>query len=386
MPDGSLAELTATFHPCADLFPLMGEVEFSRLVADIKANGLRHPIVEIGNAILDGRNRYKACNAAGVPIKTVKYSGKDPLAYVISANLHRRHLNESQRAMIAQRLETWKHGDNQHTKGDANLRLLRADVATMLQVSQRSVCDAKKVHDRGIPELAQRVEAGEIAVSNAAKVADMPKADQRAVVTLSDMAMRGAVKKTRRAKREVDLAEATEAASEALGTRLYGVIYADPPWRFAPYGEGGMDRAADNHYQTMTTDEICELEVPAADNAAIFMWATAPMLREAFTVLEAWGFTYKSHWIWLKDKAGTGYWGRNKHELLLIGTRGKIPAPAPGEQPESVVAHATDRHSAKPAIFAEMIEEMFPNAALLEMFARAPRAGWDVWGNEAVAA
>jgi len=85
--------------------------------------------------------------------------------------------------------------------------------------------------------------------------------------------------------------------------------------------------------------------------------------------------------VWLKPRAGTGYWFRNGHELLLVSTRGDVPAPAPGEQYGSVIELATSEHSDKPAAFAEMIEEMFPNAALLEMFARAPRLGWDVWGN-----
>jgi N6-adenosine-specific RNA methylase IME4 len=93
-----------------------------------------------------------------------------------------------------------------------------------------------------------------------------------------------------------------------------------------------MDRAADNHYPTMTTEQICALEIPAADNCALFLWATAPMLPEALAVMVAWGFTYKSHCIWAKDRLGTGYWFRNQHELLLVGTRGNIPAPAPGTQ------------------------------------------------------
>ena len=219
-------------------------------------------------------------------------------------------------------------------------------------------------------------------------LAKLPPAKQKELITKArageKVSARNEAKKTRRDEREKELAEATQMASEELGTKLYNVIYADPPWRFEPYSrDTGMDRAADNHYQTMTTDEICALEIPSGEDCALFLWATAPMLREALRVMEEWGFDYRSHWIWLKDRPGTGYWGRNKHELLLIGVRGKVPAPAPGEQPESVIAAAVAKHSEKPALFAEMIEEMFPNASLLEMFARSPRVGWDVWGNQA---
>jgi N6-adenosine-specific RNA methylase IME4 len=187
------------------------------------------------------------------------------------------------------------------------------------------------------------------------------------------------LKKPRRAKRERAFAETTKQ------TKLYGVIYADPPWRFEPYSrETGLDRAADSHYETMSLDDIVTMAVPAAPDCVLFLWATVPMLPEALAVMRAWGFTYKSHCAWVKDRMGTGHWFRNKHELLLVGTRGVgVPAPAPGEQYVSVIEAALGRHSEKPACFAEMIEEMFPHVPAIELFARGQRLGWDVWGNEA---
>ncbi|TPN86356.1 hypothetical protein FJ980_30245 [Mesorhizobium sp. B1-1-5] len=177
-----------------------------------------------------------------------------------------------------------------------------------------------------------------------------------------------------------------KAAAESLGQGMFGVILADPPWRFEPYSrQTGMDRAADNHYPTMDVDAIAALEVPAADDCALFLWATAPMIREALFVMSAWGFEYKSQLIWLKDRLGTGYWARNKHEILLIGTRGDIPAPAPGTQPESVIAATVGAHSEKPVAFHEIIECIYPNLPRLEMFARASRPGWKGWGAEAEA-
>ena len=88
------------FHPLADLFPLMEGEEFDALVADIKANGLQEPVVVHEDMILDGRNRFMACEAAGVEPTFVPFLGENPLAFVISTNLRRRHLNESQRAMV----------------------------------------------------------------------------------------------------------------------------------------------------------------------------------------------------------------------------------------------------------------------------------------------
>jgi N6-adenosine-specific RNA methylase IME4 len=192
-------------------------------------------------------------------------------------------------------------------------------------------------------------------------------------------ALRQDDKKERRAEREAELG----AKITALPSKRYGVLYADPPWKFAPYSETtGMDRAADNHYPTMDHAAIKALKVPAAADCVLFLWATVPMLPQAFDVMAAWGFEYRSHFVWIKDKAGTGFWNKNQHELLLVGVRGKIPAPAPGDQYASAIQAPRGKHSAKPFAFREMIEEMFPNLPRIELFAREQFAGWDAWGNE----
>jgi N6-adenosine-specific RNA methylase IME4 len=190
-------------------------------------------------------------------------------------------------------------------------------------------------------------------------------------------------KKQRRADREISLA----AMQRALPNKKYGVIYADPEWRFEVYSrETGMDRSADNHYPTSITDEISQrpVEQIAAPDCVLFLWATVPMLPDAIDVMRAWGFDYKSHCMWRKDRIGTGYWFRNAHELLLVGTRGKkIPAPAMGEQWESVIDASVTKHSAKPDKFYDLIEEYFPNLPKIELNARRARPGWDAWGLEA---
>lgn len=188
-------------------------------------------------------------------------------------------------------------------------------------------------------------------------------------------------KAARRAEKERILAQKIV----SLPDRKFGVIYADPPWRFTVRSETtGMDRSAENHYPCQDTDEICELDIPsvAADDCVLFIWATVPMMPDALSVMSAWGFNYKSHCIWVKDRVGTGYWFRNQHELLLIGTRGKIPAPAMGSQWSSVIEAPVGAHSAKPAAFHQLIEEYYPTLPKLEMYARSPRDGWAVAGYE----
>lgn len=196
--------------------------------------------------------------------------------------------------------------------------------------------------------------------------------------------MKQAMKRDHRAAREEQLAEKIEHATVTLGVQRYGVILADPPWRFEPYSrETGMDRAADNHYPTMTIADIKALDVPAADDCILFLWATGAMLPEALETMADWGFEYKTNFVWEKDRIGTGYWNRNKHELLLIGTKGDVPAPAPGDQFDSVFPAPVGPHSRKPERAAEMVEAMFPNLPKLEMFSRRARPNWDSWGAEA---
>ncbi|HYK80106.1 MAG TPA: MT-A70 family methyltransferase, partial [Micropepsaceae bacterium] len=180
--------------------------------------------------------------------------------------------------------------------------------------------------------------------------------------------------------------EMQAAANLKLPDTRYGVILADPPWRFEPYSrDTGMDRAADNHYPTGCHVEISRLPVHeiAAKDCALFLWATVPMLPHALAVMAAWGFDYRSHVIWKKDKLGTGYWFRNLHELLLLGVRGDVPAPAPGDQWSTILEAAVGEHSEKPKCFHAMIEAYFPTLPKIELNARRARDGWDRWGLDA---
>ena len=190
-----------------------------------------------------------------------------------------------------------------------------------------------------------------------------------------------AEKRERREEREADLG----ARQAALPAQKFGLILADPEWRFEPYSrDTGMDRAADNHYPTSDLEAIKARDVAAiaADDCILFLWATAPMLPQALDVMAAWGFAYRSHFVWAKDRIGTGYWNRNKHELLLIGVRGDIPAPTMGTQAASIIEAPITRHSEKPEVSYNIIESYFPNLPKIELNARRARSGWASWGNE----
>jgi N6-adenosine-specific RNA methylase IME4 len=452
-------------HPLAEIFPALDGVAFEALKADIAANGLSVPITLWRGSIIDGRNRYRALIAddwldgseSAYDLLTRENDGgwavdlTDDLtaealpAYVVSLNLHRRHLTESQRAMVAARLATMGHGGARRggvgTDQAANLPLettppsprpadagppspargegaemTTAQAAKMLSVSERSTRDARSLF-RGPVELIEDVSAGRVAVSAAANALrevmehapDQPApppphpgaggnpvggGDVDAVYAQvkarleAEKAAKLAAKKARREQRVDALGERLAASNESLAAlgeaRRYGVILADPEWRFETWSLSGKDRSAENHYPCSALDDIKARPVSAiaAEDCLLLLWATAPMLPQALEVMAAWGFGYRSHLIWCKDRIGTGYWARNQHELLLIGVKGDIPAPAPGTQPPSVLDAPLGPHSAKPPFAHEFAERCWPGLPRIELNARVAREGWDAWGVE----
>jgi N6-adenosine-specific RNA methylase IME4 len=173
-----------------------------------------------------------------------------------------------------------------------------------------------------------------------------------------------------------------ELAGNPLPDGVFNVILADPPWEY-DFAETD-NRQVENQYPTLTSDDISEMAatLPFADDAVLFLWATAPKLREALAVMEAWGFEYKTNLVWDKQKIGMGYWARGQHELLLVGTRGDFSPPEPATRAASVISEERGEHSAKPEASYRLIEQMFPEAKRLEIFSRREREGWTAWGNE----
>ncbi len=392
----------ARFHEYANLFPMMQGEALDGLRADIRQNGVREPVVFLDGAILDGRNRYMCARDLGIEYPRVEFGGEDPLGYVISHNLHRRHLTESQRASVAAKLANM--GQGRPSDKGANLHLFQeqapapvtiAQAAEMLNVSERSVKSARKVHDQGAPELIAAVDAGSVSVSAAADLSERPKEEQAQIVARGEKEIVAAYRAIRAEKAAVSravrldrIAEISRGNRELDVATRYPVIYADPPWRYENPPIGATSRAIENHYPTMTLEEICAMPVGelAADDAILYLWATAPKLAECFDVIRSWGFDYRTNMVWDKEKIGMGYHARNQHELLLICKRGNIPPPPPGTQPSSVYREARGDHSAKPAFFAEMIEAAYPNLPKIELFCRSPRPGWVAWGNQSEAA
>ena len=172
--------------------------------------------------------------------------------------------------------------------------------------------------------------------------------------------------------------------------KKYSIIYADPPWAYL-WGKGkdGGHFAPEKHYSTMSTDEICALDIKriAAKNCALLMWATMPCLPDAIKVMQAWGFHYKTcAFTWIKTKkdgsplAGMGSYTKANAELCLLGMRGHLKSA--DKTVRQVVMHPRMGHSVKPPIVRESIVKLFGDVPRIELFARQFADGWDCWGNE----
>lgn len=157
----------------------------------------------------------------------------------------------------------------------------------------------------------------------------------------------------------------------------FTTLVIDPPWQYDNRATRG---AAEDHYPTMSMDELSALELPAADNAHLYLWVTNGFLREGFALLDAWGFTYKACLTWCKPQIGMGNYFRNATEHVYFAVRGSLPTEA-NNISTWFVADRT-RHSAKPEQFYDIVEKSSPGP-YMEMFARRRRLGWHVWGNEA---
>ncbi|MCH8467710.1 MAG: S-adenosylmethionine-binding protein [Roseinatronobacter sp.] len=179
---------------------------------------------------------------------------------------------------------------------------------------------------------------------------------------------------------------------DALRGQKFQTILADPPWQF----QNRTGKMAPEHkrlarYPTLSLDEICDMPVKAlaADPAHLYLWVPNALLPEGLKVLEHWGFQYKSNLVWYKvrkdggpDRRGVGFYFRNVTEILLFGVRGKNARTlAPGRSQENILVTQKREHSRKPDEQYDLIERCsFGNR--LELFARGPRAGWTVWGNQ----
>lgn len=158
----------------------------------------------------------------------------------------------------------------------------------------------------------------------------------------------------------------------------FGCVYADPPWTF---DNTASRAAADKHYQTMTLAEIKQLPVHdlAAQDSHLHLWVPSALLADGLRVVTAWGFEYKTCFVWIKPQLGMGNYWRSAHEVMLLGVRGS--APFRRRDARSWLLARRGQHSTKPDKIRELVESVSPGP-YLELFGRRTTPGWTVFGND----
>lgn len=218
--------------------------------------------------------------------------------------------------------------------------------------------------------------------AEAQELAVLPEEEFQAVTAGKQTRSRALKVAKRRKKKAAHTRKVKEAADhpKAPAVGPFDLILADPPWKY-DHCESG-NREIENQYPTATVEDICSHGPDARKNSILFLWATAPKLEEAFKVMNAWGFTYRTCAVWDKQKIGMGYWFRGAHELILVGVKGKPECTPESARISSIFSEKRGRHSAKPECVYAWIEMAFPGVDKLEMYCRKPRLGWASHGNE----
>lgn len=173
---------------------------------------------------------------------------------------------------------------------------------------------------------------------------------------------------------------------ELTKDKKYRVIYADPPWRYndrcvtGGVQGGGVEI---NHYPTMSIEELCQIPISeiSEQNAVLFIWVTSPLLEDVFKIINAWGFKYKTSFIWDKVSHNMGHYNSVRHELLLICTKGSC-TPDNLKLFDSVQSIEKTEHSKKPEEFRTIIETLYTYGNKIELFSRIKSDGWDNYGNQ----
>jgi site-specific DNA-methyltransferase (adenine-specific) len=342
--------------------PKLSEEKLARLEALLVRDGCRDPLVTWNGTLLDGHNRYAICTRLGIEFETkpMQFSDEDEaLSWMVDNQLGRREMSPDAQTY-------WMGWLYNRSKKPAHRPTNNVEeVATLPERTSEAIAKKHGVSERTVRNAGKRAEAVD-------KLAETQPEEAKAV--------RDGLKRFNEVRREMKRAEVTVAAK--LPDAKYRVIYADPPWKYGDqltedYGPTKF------HYPSMTIAELCAMPVRdmSEPDAVLFLWVTSPLLFECAPIIEAWGFKYKTSFVWDKIKHNMGHYNSVRHEFLLVCTRGSC-TPDVNKLFDSVQSIERKKHSEKPEEFREIIETLYPHGKRLELFARTKHVGWDAYGNQ----
>ena len=358
------------------LLPSLSGDEFAQLEANCIKDGIREAIIvrKSDGAIVDGHNRYDIATAHGLTFRRVEKDFEDDnatMVWMIRNQTGRRNLTESQRGLLAGQLERLSVGrPNKIVSVDT---ITKSEAAEMFSVSQPTVARARRVHDKGTPELVEAVRDGKVSLRAASEVATLPKSEQKKIVNEGGDAIREAARKVRESKPAAPkkpkrtITKPAPIEPEIVDTTewpagQYRILYANPDWsKSVP-----VLLAEDRTYERMMDDSAC------------FIWAAPSMLDKAMTLMQRWGFTCAGSIAWVKPEPSQWTQGDHmseRHELLLYGIQGdcKPESNKQGSVLENTLVLASNQ---KPSQFRALIDCMYPIGPRAEAFAPGSTNGW----------
>ena len=357
-----------------NLIPPLTKEERKELVESIKKEGCREPINTWNNIIVDGHNRYEICEKNNISFKTkpIKFKDRDEaIIWMVTNQLARRNISPYDRTILAiikcerqlkdkAEEKQFKGGKKKVSQKSAKPIDVRKEIAKVAGISHDTVSKVKYIEKNATKEEKEELHN--------------PKSSINKVYT-----------NNKKKKEREDIENNFKKPEPLPKDKKYNIIYADPPWKF--WGGGWKNQA--QHYTIMKMEDVIKLPINdlAAKDCILFLWATYPILPEAFEVIKAWGFKYATvGFTWVKTTKnnkwhfGLGYWTRANPELCLIATKGK-PTRKSASIPNLIISQV-EGHSKKPDIVRDKIVELMGDIPRIELFAREKTKGWDVWGNE----
>jgi N6-adenosine-specific RNA methylase IME4 len=350
------------FHEVVDIFPKMSDEEFAGLVDDIKKNGQREPVwVNKEGLIIDGRNRALACKNLKRAVACRVYHGgsESTLAFVLSQNLSRRHLTESQRAMVATRIADMRQGTR--TDLASNEAKSQSEAAEELGVSRSSLQRAAKVRKNGVPELAEKVDQGKVAVAPASDLATLPQEEQQKIIARGEEEILKAAKRIRAERQAVPKQPEARVPDNNFGSLPedgpFSVVVINPRW-------------------PKCSARAVPVPALAQEDALVALWAPNTFLREACQCLKSWGMKPQTVLTWHKPNAKGGTLVQEVTEHCILAVRGKPDLNNTAST--TLITEEQGEPERKPDAFYEIMEELSERPKL-EVFGREARAGWRNW-------
>lgn len=387
------------------LIPELTKEEYGQLEENIKKFGCLSPIIiNKHDTILDGHNRYKICtdNKIKFSVEVLElFSEDDETKFIYHHQLGRRNLTDEQRKMILGKLYNAQKQDH---GGDRKSIAQNEPLIPLISSTAKNISEEQKVSEATVKRAGKFVDDIEsinkidnkfeslllnknikATANEVTQLAAEVKIDKHQAKKIIDKVIKDG-KSISAARREV-VNSSLEIKKLKPTDKKYQVIYADPPWVYdstLPHKYGDVQK----HYQNMSIEDICNMPVNKISDkdCVLFIWVTSPKLPLVFDVIKAWGFEYKTSFVWDKIKHNVGYYNSVRHEFLLIAGKGKsTPTMDKKILHDSVISiERSDIHSKKPEEFRKLIEELYPNTQKIELFSRKVVKGWDNFGNQEI--